>query len=256
MKYLRLLRVFLLVLVGIFVIIPFFLPQFSLFLSSLFSIFLPRLGQFYEYDNAPLKRKNIKLEQKLNFHNTDQALFDILKKENNNLRKLLKLSIRKEYTYINAEVVARNALTWKQNFVINAGTKQGVKEGCGVISNGFLVGQVVKVTENSAVVHTLLHPNIKISCEVQNLGGVGILSGEFITKEFSETYGYIKYLSRELKLPKDTVFVTSGLGNLIPRGIKIGQLIKDFSNELTKEAYIRFFASFNKIYFVSVVMPN
>ena len=254
MKYLRYISVIFFAVISVFVIIPFLLPQFSLFLSSIFSGFLPRLAQFYKYDEEVLKKQVIILQEKLNEKSAKQSLFDTIKKENQLLRQILKIPPKENYKYVYAEVTARNPLTWRTEFIIGAGRNQGIKQGCGILANNFLVGQVVEVSANSSVVHTLLHKNIRISCEVRGVGGVGLLSGEVNIKK--NVYGKILHLSREVDIADDAVFVTSGLGNLIPRGIEVGVLVQDMRKELTREAIIRFFASFEQIYFVSVITPE
>lgn len=69
-------------------------------------------------------------------------------------------------------VVARvidNVVNRNENFItINKGAKDGVAEGMGVCAEKGVAGVVYKVSDNYAVVMSLLNSNSKVSCRVRN----------------------------------------------------------------------------------------
>ena len=149
-----------------------------------------------------------------------------LLRENESLRRQLKLKPKVGWRYINAQVLLRDPLRWQEHLTIDCGRNEGIYPGCAVIvadpvGNPILAGVVSAAGKHTSVVNTVYNPLLRISgC----IGGrvVGFLNG-------SEKHGNgrsvpIDYLPADrLCVPGEAV-MTTGFEHRIPGGIKIGEL--------------------------------
>ena len=185
------------------------------------------------------KNKNSELEKDL------QELKDMLE-----LNKTLT-----EYTPINATVLSRNKSYWFNTLTIDKGSKSGIKENMAVVTKSGLVGKVIRVSKNSSDIKliTTNDINFKISVAIKSNGGdyYGILNG------FDKDTNLITVTGIDKTYPinvGDTI-VTSGLGELFPSGIYIGN-VEDITSDkynLTKTLYIRTKQDYKNIHYVTVL---
>ena len=149
-----------------------------------------------------------------------------LLRENENLRRQLKLKPKVGWRYINAQVLLRDPLRWQEHLTIDCGSRDGIFPGCAVIvadasGNPVLAGVVSTTSGHTSVVNTVYNPLLRISgC----IGGraVGFLNG-------SEKYGSgrsvpIDYLPADRRCVPGEAVMTTGFEHRIPGGIKIGEL--------------------------------
>lgn len=172
-----------------------------------------------------LERKNLELEA------TCQYL-ESLKVENDRLRNLLNIAPLPKYKYLYAEVSFRDPVNWFQQFVINKGSNDGIKEGSIVLSRMkntkdgkaqfAVVGRIGLLSKHTAVVYTLLSNECQLSVSIPSNGASGILKGG--QRSNSKIWTDIDYLPKDLEYLKGALVITSGLTNLAPRGLTIGLL--------------------------------
>ena len=74
-----------------------------------------------------LRKENYELAAKSKY-------IDLLRKDNRELHKLLKLKINPYYDYVLAEIIARDPVQWFQGFVINKGSNDGLEDGSLIIA--------------------------------------------------------------------------------------------------------------------------
>ena len=84
---------------------------------------------------------------------------------------------KQRYEYISAEV--ENSTTTKSNnfFTINRGSLNGIKEGMGVMTSEGVVGFIFSVSENMALVKTVLSENINIPVKLKKITSTGYSNG-------------------------------------------------------------------------------
>ena len=149
-----------------------------------------------------------------------------LMRENENLRRQLKLKPKAGWRYINAQVLLRDPLRWQEHLTIDRGSRDGIYPGCAVIiadfnGNPVLAGVVSTTGRHTSVVNTVYNPLLRISGCV---GGraVGFLNGS--EKHGSGRSVPIDYLPADrISVPGEAV-MTTGFEHRIPGGIKIGEL--------------------------------
>lgn len=136
---------------------------------------------------ATLKAKDqqiFQLQGRLNQLALEQNQLSSCLEENEKIKKLLSSPLPAQWRFMEARVVG---LTEKMR--IDRGQKDGVKEGMMVVSENILVGKVIKVNENDALVQLLSDVSLKMPVLVKKpspdktkaVGGIqarGLLLGQ------------------------------------------------------------------------------
>jgi rod shape-determining protein MreC len=130
------------------------------------------------------------------------------------------LGSRRKWLYQSAKVVS-NAVTSQNNFiVISRGSAQAVEKDQGVIDiKNAVVGIVTDVSENYAIIMSLLHKDSKISGIIKNDpngGGTAIWDGK------EPNYLSFTNVRQSAKAKKGDTVVTSGVTLTYPAGMLIG----------------------------------
>ncbi len=153
---------------------------------------------------------------------------DALKAENARLRRALEFSERSRGEWIAAPVLSRGGTLGLGDVLrLGKGSSAGIRKGAAVAVPEGLVGRVSEVSPHTAEVRLITDPEIKVACEVETDGGpvaaFCIFSG-----------GRIMHLKRDLVLPPRAKIITSGLGEVYPRGITVGFLAQETHEDETQ----------------------
>ena len=134
-----------------------------------------------------------------------------------------------------------------KSFVINKGSKDGLKVGMVVLDQNYLVGKIIEVNFQTSRVLMLsdINSNIPISISPGNLQAIATGTGKDYAK-----INYLKETHYE-KISNDSIVYTSGTGGLVKSGIPVGKII-GFENTNSKEIKIQFFSDFSQLQYVSV----
>lgn len=176
--------------------------------------------------------------------------------ENEQLRNLLKVEqMNIDLTMANAEVIGRSIKDWYNTITINKGYESGIKENMPVVNYNGLIGRVSSVTKSTAEVILLTDSRYgAVTVRTTETGYPGILIG---SKDGNGGLEMIQIPSTANILEGYEV-VTSGLGDLIYKNIKIGRIksILNSSDGLMKKALIEPYADFNNLHFVAVILKQ
>ena len=202
-------------------------------------------------ENEELTKENIELENKL-------LEYDKLKEENDRLREVLNFKNSKDnYSYVGTNIIGYSGESFSNGYIIDKGESDGILKGMVVISDKGLVGQVTSTGSNWAIVESLLNENIAVSVMVNSTRETtGILEG-YVTRSNSG-------LTKVTNLPLDSeikegdVIVTSGLGQIYPKEIRIGEVISVESDEIKsmKTAIVKPYVDFDKLEDLFIIIPN
>jgi len=162
-----------------------------------------------------------------------------LKQENEKLRQMLEMRQINPAEFIAADVALVENGNSSEKMYINKGTSQGIKVNLPVMYDGYLIGKISKVSEEYSEVTLLTSKASKLSVVLngntqQILRGNG--NGTFSVQNFNEG-----------SVTKDTIFniETSGVSDVLPKGIRIGTFKVTEINAFNKMKEIRFKPSFN-----------
>ena len=122
-----------------------------------------------------------------------------------------------------AHITGRDPSNWWKTIILDIGSDQGVAEGCAVVTTSGLVGKTVAVTRITSRVLLIVDPNCKVSALIQETRSPGIVEGIFEGLG-AEPGCRMDFIGREAKVFANYTVITSGLGGVFPKGIRVGTL--------------------------------
>ena len=167
-------------------------------------------------DTSKLQIENRVLKEQLREKNADLLLLDQFKVENQRLRLLLNSPLLyDEYKKI-AEVLTAETDVYRQQVVINQGSRDGVFVGQPVIDEKGVVGQVTSVGANSSRVLLITDVTHSIPLQVLRNDVRLIASGTGRGDELQ-----LDNVPHSVDIVKGDLLVTSGLGGRFPEGYPV-----------------------------------
>lgn len=183
---------------------------------------------------------------------------NVVKKDYEDLKKMLNYKdTHDEYEYIGCEIIGVSGNSYFEGFVINRGSIHGIEKRMVAISPNGLVGQVTAVGTNWARIQTLANENIAVAGYIDETEEVnGIVKGykDYDNKVLAKVE--VPTLDSDLK-NGDTVY-TSGVGDVYPKGIKIGKVIEVYEDKskVVKYGIIEPSVEINKIDKLYIIVPK
>lgn len=185
-------------------------------------------------ENEKLIKENLDLQSELSILKEVQHENEILKNEFGffNSKGDLKL--------IPANIVGRSVSGYLRTIIIDRGAKDNVKAGQALVSQGFLVGTVKEVFENTSQVTLITDYNSLVPVVLQESRGTGLLRGGLEGL-------IIEDIPLNINIIPGEQVTTSGLGGDIPSGIlagKVGEVISkkgEIFQKVTLESPIQIF---------------
>lgn len=184
--------------------------------------------------------------------------------ENADLRKALTYisgaTFPRDYDGIVASVTSYATGEWEQSLVISAGRRNGVSVDDPVLStDGYLVGQVTKVTRSSSEVTLLTDSTSSVTARDATTGTIGVLEvGEGPDRPFE-----LNRVPKEKIVRKGDMVVTAGrrfsrLGSMFPRGIPIGSVKGHTQSDIENFQQIQVdpFVDFSSLDTLVVLVPK
>ena len=202
-----------------------------------------------------LNEKNSELEKEIQALNYKLLELDTLEKDNNNLRD--KLEIKERYNHfklVYADVIIKSYDNFNETFVINKGEKDGIKVKQTVISKDGLIGYISSALEKTAVVDTILDPNVSVGVEIASVNKNALVKGDFSLK--NEGKLKLMYIPIDTEVSVSEVVYTSGIGDVYPKGIPVGVIEKVYNkkNEIDRYATVKPRADINNVNSVGIII--
>lgn len=202
-------------------------------------------------ENRNLIKKNQELEDKL-------LTYSDLKEENERLREILNFTEeRNNYNYIACDIISYSGGNFLDGYIVNKGENADIKKGMIVIAAQGLVGQVTQVGSNWSIVQSLVNENIAVSVMVESTReATGYLKGFKDSKNRNLAKVYDLPMDSEVK--EGDIIMTSGVGLLYPKEIKIGEVIsvEEDKIKVMKSAIVKPYVDFNKLEELFIVSPK
>lgn len=115
-----------------------------------------------------------------------------------------------------AQVIGIGAGGWSRYFTIGRGSEDGIHIGDVAVTRNGLVGQVYAVTRRTARVLPLTEPASGVAVRIQRTRDTGVLKGT------GDWRCEVRYLDPESDVRPGDQVITSGLGGIFPRGLRVG----------------------------------
>ena len=213
-------------------------------------------GARHEFQSRALMlEENRQLREKLALQMQEGLRAQELEDENRRLREMVGFRKTNPTRLCAASVIGRDPSSWWKTVFIDAGSDQGVQPNRAVITPAGLVGKTVSITRTSACVLLIVDPNCKVAALVENTRDPGIVEGAF-TGLGAEPLGRLEFINRDAKIAAGSTVITSGLGGVFPKGIRIGSLEQAPTSEsgLYKSARVRPAADLERLEEVFVIL--
>ncbi len=152
---------------------------------------------------------------------------EALESENTHLKKLLQLQHKSSYKSLAAEIIFNPSNPASQKVIVNRGSADGVKLGMPVSTVDGLMGQVVRVFENSSEVALLQDKDFAIPVLVERNGLRTVLFGIGRAEPLE-----LRFVTNLADLDVGDYLITSGIDGTYPAGIPVAMISKiDRSSE-------------------------
>lgn len=217
-------------------------------------IFRP-IGSFFSTlaNLGNLRAENTALRARVARTQQERARFADLKREFEELQRLLDLKQRFDLPTRGATVIAEGVSNFEWTVTIDRGSSDGVTLDMPVIAADGLVGRVVKVSRSDSIVMLITDPDSRVGVKLASSGERGLLLGAR-GEELR-----LDLINPDTKvLPAEPVLTSGYQGSLFPPGIPIGQVARaDTADvELTRPVFVRPFVDFSRLNYVLLVLPH
>ncbi|MGJ4729718.1 rod shape-determining protein MreC, partial [Luteimonas sp. SDU101] len=182
-----------------------------------------RLGQTVRDDavtRSLLADDNRRLRNELLMMGARQARLQVEADENARLRGLLGAATRHGLDVQLAPILDVDLDPSRQRLLLNAGSRDGVRQGQSVIDAGGLVGQIIAVTPGTATVLLLTDLDHAVPVSISRTGVRLVAYGVGRSDRLE-----VRNIPVSSDVKAGDVVVTSGLGGRFPPGFPVGTLV-------------------------------
>ncbi len=169
-----------------------------------------------------LRQENIILKQKIARLSAENALLEESKRENQRWAELFEFKKSQDYQILPAVVIGRTVPDWFSVITINKGKLDGVKPGMPVISTDGVVGHIRQVNSNSATVLLAIDSRSAIGGIIADTRDYVLVEGDVATNGLLR----VKPLAQDVRFERGAKVLTSGLGQIYPKGLLIGEVVE------------------------------
>lgn len=184
--------------------------------------------------NSEYLEKIDELESQVGELQSELADYENLKKQNSLYKEALELKEENEdFSFVEANVISRDAADIFASYTINKGTLSGIEEGDAVIYGSYIVGIIDKAYPTHSVVKTILDPDFSVSAYEIVSGEISYVTGDSALA----LTGACKManLDSATAVTYGSVIATAGISGNIPKGLIIGT-VTEIDTELTSIA--------------------
>lgn len=214
-------------------------------LSNVSSAFVS--SSVYIKENEELKKEIADYREKLAGYNELKSRIDAYEK----LYEVKKEN--EDYKVAYGTVISRDGADAYNSFVLDAGSKDGVKVDDPVISGKYVVGIVKKVNFTTCVAQTVLDPRVNIGVYESGTHEYGYVTGDDAL--FSEGLCKLEGLDNGSSIVSGGVVCTSGSGGIFPDGLILGEVVsvKNDGTDSLIYAEVKPFADLSRLSDVFVI---
>jgi len=189
-------------------------------LATLPSVLLQQGGDFFVMQSS-LINKNNELQRQRERDVAQLLSAQSLRQENQQLRSLLALSQREQFTGQFAEIVytARDAFSMK--LLINKGSSEHMQAGQVVMDEQGIIGQITRVYPWLSEVTLVTEKDHAVPVQVLRNGIRSVVFGAGDTSQLA-----IRFMPVSTDIQNGDVLVTSGIDGIYPQGIPVARVTK------------------------------
>ena len=150
-----------------------------------------------------------------------------LRAENERLRALLGLGRRLEWGFVATELLPSPQGGDEHAVTVNAGSESGVRQFSPIVTPAGLIGVVTQVQQRTATAILWTHPDFRASATTEDGSAFGIVSSHLSGSGADRSLLELRGVPFRATLKPGTMIVTSGLGQVFPKGVPIGVILRE-----------------------------
>jgi rod shape-determining protein MreC len=175
-------------------------------------------------------------------------------REAQRLRELMQLRQVLPLQTLLGEVIARDGVPWFRTVTLNKGKNQGVALSAPVISPNGVVGRVIRLGPEAAVVQLLLDQESGAGVRIERSRVTGVVGGQVDPAGQLTGDLVMKYVPMLADVVEGDLVITSGLDRIYPPGLVVGRVRQvKLGSGLFKDIRVAPSAQFDKLEEVLVV---
>lgn len=201
-----------------------------------------------------LRQRNAELEQINGSLRSENFRLSEVERENTELRKFFKFAQEQPGLALRgAQIIGRNIGGESTNFLniilIDLGQVHGIKVGMPVVTDRGLVGRISEVNNSTAKVLLISDVNSAVAALLNQSRAPGVIRGT------PQGNLLMDFIPQGVTIAVGEVILTSGLGGGFPKGIPIGQVVRQIQsdNEIVQQAVVNPLVDFSSLELVAVV---
>ena len=161
--------------------------------------------------NIELHTEISKLKEQLNY-------FKQVEVENVELRRLASYKTNNINYILSTRILGASGSGFTHTYILDAGSRDGIRKYEGVLVDGYLVGQINSVGSNYSRMLLLTDATSKIPVQIERTKTRAFLTGD------NTDYPRLVYFENPEPVQMGDIVVTSGMGGNLPAGIPIGMV--------------------------------
>ena len=146
---------------------------------------------------------------------------ELIKAENNDLRRLVNFQDNLQFSRITGRAVIESYEGFEKQYLLNIGSRNGISKGNAIVNHNRLIGRVMDVSDQSSKMRLINDKNSKIPVSILGTEYNGVASG--INKK---NYLKLSYLPQDINIEDGKIVITSGEGGYMPYGVYVGKTKK------------------------------
>ena len=155
-----------------------------------------------------------------------------LRRQNAQLRAMLKLAPPPGWRAVATQVIGRDPAQWNEVMTVDRGYDDGVATGAAVLLDGALFGRVLKSDRHCAQIVTLTSPQCRLGVRLEAVNGhhpavAGVMRGAGMQLIDGQRGFVVDFLPPVLDVMPGELLLTSGLGGWLPDGLPVGRTVPD-----------------------------
>jgi len=188
--------------------------------------------------HGELLRQIARLERENDDLRTTARNIDILQRENDELRTVAGVPTERHELLRTVQLIQRGRGIASQRFLIDAGSRQGIRAGMALVHPEGVIGQVTAAGETTADVALVTDTGQNTPVELVRTGLRGVLVGEGVADRTS-----LRFIASNADVEPGDQLVTSGLDGVYPAGMAVATVVSvkrdaqsDFARVVCKPA--------------------
>ena len=158
------------------------------------------------------------------------------------------------FQFEEAAVVNNSTGMFRNYITVNKGSADGIESGMAVTGQAGIVGKVKSVSENYAVLISLLNIDEYVSAEILRNATFGSVHWDGKDVRFVK----MLYVPKHVNVWKGDSIVTSGFNAVFPKGLPVGVItdVRPGDDALFQDLTVQLFQDFSSLKFVHIIKSS